>query len=177
MLTGFEKPTLFGLLFDMDDFKTNGDTAMKQIKEMFKNFATKIGLDARIYVAGNKHLPKTHGESIAQIDNYMGKRDENTFAEKFMDCVNGIGNQVDCKKHIIILTNRFNEKHFFNYKKGFMVNQMKDLDCNICVFEVRRHTEKLMNLVDEYQQKYMFIEDINLIDKFLKDILTEIGYG
>ena len=58
MLSGFEKATYVGVIFDMDDFTLNGKSALKQIKEMLISFAAKIGMNAKIFVAGNENLPK-----------------------------------------------------------------------------------------------------------------------
>ena len=177
MLSGFEKPTYVGIVFDIDDFKTNSDSALKQIKEMLVTFANKIGIYARIFVGGNEHLPKSHGQSIAQIMNYKIPRDNNNISDNFSDCVNGIGNQEDCKKYVIVLTNRFENNNIFNYKKGLMLNGFRNYDCEIIFFEIRRHNKNLMDLVEQHSQKYFFIEDISIFQNYLKEILTEIGYG
>jgi len=177
MLSGFEKSTYVGVIFDMDDFILNGKSALKQIKEMLMLFATKIGMNAKIFVAGNENLPKSYGESMAQIDNYSMSKDNNLFSKKIIDCINGIGNQEDCNKLILILTNKFSDKDIFYYKKCFMLNERKEYNCLINVFEVRRQNEKLLNLIEENQQKYFFLNDLILFKRTLDEILMEIGHG
>ena len=85
MLSGFEKATYVGVIFDMDDFTLNGKSALKQIKEMLMLFAAKIGMNAKIFVAGNENLPKSYGESMAQIDSYSMSRDNNPFSKKIIE--------------------------------------------------------------------------------------------
>jgi hypothetical protein len=177
MLSGFEKATYVGVIFDMDDFTLNGKSALKQIKEMLISFAAKIGMNAKIFVAGNENLPKSYGESMAQIDSYSMSRDNNPFSKKIIDCISGIGNQEDCNKLILILTNKFSDKDVFCYKKCFMINERKEYNCLINVFEVRRQNEKLLNLIEENQQKYFFLNDLTLFKTTLDEILMEIGYG
>ncbi len=177
MLAGFEKPTYVGIIFDMDDFRLNQSSVLRQIKDILLNAATKIGINARFFVSGNANLPKTHGESIGQIDSYVGYNDNNSFVKKFQDCVNGVGSQEDCNKFVFLITNRFDEKNIYNYKKGFMLNQMREYDCNIIVFEIKRDNDKLSSLVDEYEQKYIFCNDLVIFKKTIDDILVEIGHG
>ena len=177
MLYGFEKPTYVRVVFDMDDFTTNGKSALKQIKDMLVSFTTKIGINARIFVAGNENLPKSHGESVSQINGYSMSRDKTYFSKKIIDCVNGVGNQEDCNKLIFILTNRFSDKDVFYYNKCFKINEIKEYNCSINVFEVRRQNEKLANLIEEHQQKYFFLNDLILFKSTLDEILMEIGYG
>jgi hypothetical protein len=58
-----------------------------------------------------------------------------------------------------------------------MLNEKKEYNCLINVFEVRRQNEKLLNLIEENQQKYFFLNDLTLFKRTLDEILMEIGYG
>lgn len=62
MITGFDKPILVGLVFDMDDFKVGKSFAYREVKRSLIRFAQKIGMNCTIYVAGNENFPSTCGQ-------------------------------------------------------------------------------------------------------------------
>lgn len=177
MLDGFERPTYVGIIFDMDDYAVNRQNALGVIKKILSDFATKIGINSRIFVAGNENLPKTHGESIYQIASYSGISDTMSLDSKFKDCVHGIGSQENCNKYVFVLTNRYEKNFHHHYQKALKINQIKEYGCEIVFFEMRTNTQQLVDLAEEYKSKYIFVNDMQIFNQYILDVLKEIGHG
>lgn len=177
MLDGFEQPTYVGIVFDMDDYSVGRQNALGSIKKILSDFATKIGINSRIFVAGNENIPKTHGESIYQIISYSSSSDTMSLNAKFKDCVNGIGSQENCNKYVFLITNRYAKNFLHHYQKSLKINQIKEYGCKIIVFEMSTNTQQLVDLANEYKLEYVFVNDMQMFNQHMFDILKEIGHG
>jgi len=177
MIDEFEKPTYVGVVFDMDDFLSGNRFALEEIKKNIADFTTKIGINARVYVAGNENIPNTHGESVFQIFSYLYAKDNLSLVSKFRDCINGIGSQQEANKIVFLITNRFSKNKPSQYRKGFKINQTMAYGCKIFAFEFRRHNQGLIDMSNEFGAEYMHIDDISSFSIILNNILKEISHG
>lgn len=175
MLTGFEKPTYVGVVMDLDDFKMRGNTAIHHIKKELCEFSQKLGHNSRIYVGGNEDMPRTSGESVSQIVSYHISNDLDPLRQKFKDCVQGVGSQ-DGLKIVILLTNRYSKSRIHDFRVGFEINRRQSLGCDIHLFEVRRSSEDLPDMVESMGGTYHFANDESELRLLLQDILREQGY-
>ena len=177
MLDGFERPTYVGVIFDMDDYTIGKQNALGAIKKILSDFVTKIGINSRLFVAGNENLPKTHGESVYQVTSYSGRSDTMSLDVKFKDCIHGIGAQENCNKYVILITNRYGKNFPHHYEKALKINQIKEYGCEVIIFEMRTSTQQLSKLADEYKSKYVFVNEMQTFNHCIQEILKEIGHG
>lgn len=175
MIAGFEKPTYVGVVMDMDDFKMQGKSAVSEVKRELCEFSKSMGLNSRIFVGGNERLPTTAGESVSQIASYEISKDSDPVREKFKDCVYGVGSQDGVRK-VIVVTNRFSESRKIDYKLAMDINRRQSLDCDIHVFEFRRNSQPLSEMVEQGGCTYHFMSDTSELRSFLNGILEEQGY-
>ena len=171
----FHKPTYVGVVMDMDDFKMNGKSAVSEVKRELCEFSKSLGLNSRIFLGGNENLPRTSGESVSQIASYEITKDMDPVRQKFKDCVYGIGSQDGVRK-VVVVTNRFSQGRRHDYKSAIDINRMQSLDCDIHVFEFRRNSKELSDLVEGAGGTYHFMSDTSELKGFLDGILREQGY-
>lgn len=160
---------------DMDDFIMNGKSAVSEVKRELFEFSKSLGLNSRIFLGGNENLPRTPGESVGQIASYEISKDMDKVRQKFKDCVYGIGSQDGVRK-VIVVTNRFARGSRHDYKLAIDINRRQSLDCDIHVFEFRRNSHELSELVEGAGATYHFMSDTAELKMFLDGILKEQGY-
>jgi hypothetical protein len=178
MITGFDKPIMVGLVFDMDDFKIGSSFAHKEVKRSLIKFAQKIGMNCRMYVSGNEKLPSTCGETVQQIFSYQSSKDMGKFGKKMSDCLSEVGFAEESSKYIFVLTNRYVKSEMYQYKKSLKLNEDKSLGCKFVFFEMGRHTVELQELVGAYESaEYHPVNSMEYFDLIIKKILEETGNG
>lgn len=178
MITGFDKPILVGLVFDMDDFKVGKSFAYREVKHNLIRFAQKIGMNCRIYVAGNDNFPRDCGQSVQQIFSYQPSKDMSKLGKKLSECVSGVGCAEESAKYIFVVTNRYLKSEMYQYKKNLKLNDDKSLGCKFVFFEMGRHTAEFQELVEAYgSAEYHTVNSMEYFDLIIKKILEETGNG
>lgn len=178
MITGFDKPVLVGLVFDMDDFKFGSSFACNEIKRSLIEFVKKIGTNCKIYVAGNESFPKTCGETVKQIGSYRSEKDMVKVGKKLSDCMVGMGLPEESSNYIFVITNRYVSSEMYQYKKNLKINEDRNIGCKFVFFEMRRHTVELQNLVESYVgAEYHAVDNMEYFNLIIKKILKETGNG
>lgn len=185
MITGFDKPILVGLVFDMDDFKIGKSFAYREVKNSLIRFAQKIGMNCTIYVAGNESFPSTCGQTVQQIFSYKPSKDMSKLAEKLSECVSRVGcaeepsrHTEESSKYIFVVTNRYVKSEMYQYKKNLKLNDDKSLGCKFVFFEMGRHSTELQELVEAYgSAEYHAVNSMEYFDLIIKKILEETGNG
>lgn len=178
MITGFDKPILVGLVFDMDDFKVGKSFAYREVKRSLIRFAQKIGMNCTIYVAGNENFPNTCGQTVQQIFSYQSSKDTSKLGKKLSECVSGVGCAEESSKYIFVVTNRYVKSEMYQYKKNLKLNDDKSLGCKFVFFEMGRHTIELQELVEAYgSAEYHTVNSMEYFDLIIKKILEETGNG
>ena len=176
MIDGFEKQIYIGIVFDVHDFTYNKDSGLKFIKKTFLDFFSNIGSSSKLYVSGNSKLPNTHAEGVAQLNSYKIK-DTDLFEKLFRDTLFGVGSQEDCKKIILVCTNKFKPNKTYAYKNILRMNEDKDFNCSVHVLEFSQNSKELQEAVEDKKSNYYCILEMNYFNSILKDITKEIKNG
>jgi len=176
MHLGFHKEAYFGVIFDIHDFTYNKDSGLKFLKTKMLELLSKAENKTKAYVAGYENLPKTHGESIAQIENFHIQHDYKL--DKYLkDVLSGVGLQEDVKKYIFIFTNKYSSKSSYSYKNILRLNEVRQYNCKYYIFEFLKSSVELQNIVESHNENYFFINDMEYLSKILHKIEEEIKNG
>jgi hypothetical protein len=118
------------------------------VKSGLIDFAVKLGLNCGIYVAhpNNHHMPRQQGESVALIDSYTDP--EINAHELVLQCLDMVSSQESDEKYIFFITDRFQTRSSYHYKKAVKLNKTRGYGCKIVLIGVgnrydRRALEKL----------------------------------
>lgn len=176
MHLGFHKDAYFGVIFDIHDFTYNKDSGLKFLKTKMLELLSKTENKNKAYVAGYENLPRTHGESIAQIENFHIQHDYKL--DKYLkDVLFGVGSQDDFKKYIFIFTNKYSSKNSYTYKNILRLNEVREHNCKYYVFEFSNNSVDLQNIIESQNGNYFFINDMEYLSRILNNIEEEIKNG
>lgn len=123
----------------------------------------------------SRSIPRDQGESTFHVISY-NEPPKFRIDDAFKDAVSIIGNhKEDCGKYVLLITNRFQAPHNHQYRKGFLINEIRDHGCKMCVFGVGQSYDKisLKSIAEEYGAKFVHLDDVSSLGSNLKEIVGE----
>ena len=173
----FERTLLIGVVFDLS--KLSGDN-MRNL-DIVKNILLKNVLDAKhsskIYVSHPKWqtLPRDQGESTYYVISYQEP------AGFYLDtalktAVTLIGDCAeDCDKYIFLITDRFQAPHNYQYRKGFLANNIRGYSTKMCVFGIGDSYDNMTfkSLAEEYEAHFSHMSEANSLSDRLAELLGD----
>lgn len=171
----FEKTILIGVIFDISSTNfTYNQKNIDYIKEVLVKTILDQKVNSKIYVSHPdwNTVPKNQGDSTFFVISY---KEPKVFSieKMFKDTVSIIGEcKEECDKHILIITDRFKSKFNFQYKKGFLANNIRDYNTKIHVFGFGDDYDKepLATMVESYGFKFYHLNELNEFNEKVKTI-------
>lgn len=171
----FERTMLIGVVFDLS--KLNGDNTRNL--DIVKNILLKNVLDvnpsSKIYVSHPKWqtIPRDQGESTYYIVSYQ--EPTGFYVDTALKAaVSLIGDSAeDCDKYIFLITDRFQAPHNYQYRKGFLANNIRGYSTKMCVFGIGDSYDNMTfkALAEEYEASFSHMSDATLLADKLIELL------
>jgi hypothetical protein len=150
----FDRSILVGVVFDLS--LAHAENGLRNI-DIVKESLLKILQDkpmARIFVSHPdwQAVPRSQGESTYYVVSYQ---EPQKFAIDpiFKNAVTVIGECAeDCDRYVFLITDRFQAPVNFQYRKGFLSNNIRGYETKICVFGIGDNYDRLTlnTIADEY---------------------------
>lgn len=174
----FDQSLLISIVFDLTTaHNTDGQRNIDVIKHILlkkvldKNTLTKIYVSNREWL----NLPKDQGASTYYLISYqepIGFKIDYAFKQAVTmsgEC------REDCEKVVFLITDRFNAINHFQYRKGFLINDIRDYGLKICVFGLGANYDKsfLQSISQEYNADFYHLNDAYDLEKVITQIFDQ----
>ena len=176
IMRDFDRLLLIGVIFDISsNSQTNGTRNIDIIKDvLLKNILNDDF--SKIYVSHPNFtmVPRDQGESTYYLISY---KEPNKFSidEMFKKSVMTVGEcKEDCEKHVFLITDRFQTVVNYQYRKSFLMNEIRGWPIKIHVYGIGDIYDKLnmKAIAEEYNADYVHLD--NVLD-FEKEIIKFMG--
>lgn len=173
----FDRSVLFGIVFDLSlNYAENGQRNIDLIKEALIKRIIDINVLSKIYVSHPDWLktPRDQGESTFFVISYQEPKSF-SIDSAFKLAVTVVGEcQEDCDKYVFLITDRFQTNINFQYRKGFLTNDIRGFETKIVVLDLSSSSDKVLSsLVEEYDGFYQHLKNISDIEAFLNKFLNK----
>ena len=169
----FERSILIGVVFDLSPLH-NG-SGIRNL-DIVKNILVKEILEnKRIYVSHPdwQSIPRDQGESTYYVAAY--KEPDKFYIDKMLrNVVTMIGECAeDCDKYVFLITDRFQAPINFQYRKGFLANNIHGYKTKMCVFGIGDNYDSLTlkALVEEYESHFTHLPNAEALSEKLVEAL------
>lgn len=176
----FERPLLVGVIFDLSI--AHGPDGRRNI-DVIKDALIQRVLDnkvmSKIYVAAPSWMaiPRDQGESTYYIISYK-EPEKFSIDMLFKQAVTVVGECLeDTDKHIFLFTDRFHSPHNYQYRKGFLTNEIRDYGIKISVFGIGDSSDNptLKSMTEEYNGNFVDLKDVSLSSEKISGVLAANG--
>ena len=172
----FDRLLLIGVVFDISsNSQTNGIRNIDIIKDiLLKNILNDDF--SRIYVSHPQFttVPRDQGESTYCLISYK-EPDKFSIDEMFKKAVMIVGECAeDCEKHIFLITDRFQTLVNYQYRKSFLMNEVRGYPIKFHIYGIGEIYDSLNMkfLAEEYNADYVHLDDVT---NFEKEIIKFMG--
>lgn len=174
----FERTFLIGVIFDLSTLHNDGTRNLDIVKNILIKNVLDVKPTSKIYVSHPKWkiIPKDQGESTYYIVSYQEPADF-FIDSSFKNTVTLIGeNSEDCDKCIFLITDRFISPRNYQYRKGFLANNIRGYSTKIRVFGIGDNYDKLSlkTLVEEYEAYFTHLSSAALLSEKVTELLMEV---
>ena len=170
----FKRSIIIGVVFDLSPIH-NG-SGVRNI-DIVKNVLLKTVLDDnRIYVSHpDWHtIPKDQGESTYHVIVYQEPL-KFSIDLTMRNAVTMIGECVeDCDKYVFLITDRFQAPINYQYRKGFLVNDIHGYKTKMCIFGIGDDYDNLSlkSIAEEYNAYFAHLPNAESLSEKLLEVLV-----
>lgn len=174
----FDRSVLVGVVFDLSlSHASDGQRNIDVIKDALIKKIIDSNLLTKIYVSHDEwvKVPRDQGESTFFVISYQEPKSF-SLDIAFKRAINVVGEcKEDCDKYVFLITDRFQPNLNFQYKKGFLNNNIRGFDTKICIFSLGATPDfALSSLVDEYDGSFHHLNSAcEMYDVILKILNKE----
>jgi hypothetical protein len=158
----FGRPLLVGIVLDVSPIHYEGTYLLDHLKHALVTWINEAKDPVRVYVSHPqwKQAARDQGESTYFVVSY---REPLPFQidKVFRDAVGVIGNdRTDGHRYVLLITDRFQAPQNYNYRQGFLMNDIRGYGCKICVYGVGPHYDHvtLAELAKEYGAEFAHLD-------------------
>lgn len=177
-MNNFDRSTLIGVVFDLSiAHGSDGVRKIDKIKQILLNNVLNTNLFTKIYVAHHEWLkiPKDQGESTYYLISY-NEPISFSIEYAFKQAVTMVGEcREDCDKYVFLFTDRFSAAKSFQYRKAFLVNDVRGYAIKFCVFGTgTNYDDKMLkSMSEEYNAFFKDLNEPNELTEVLSQILVK----
>ena len=174
----FDQPKLIGVVFDISsNSQNNGVRNIDLIKDVLLNKILDGKSFSKLYISHPEYvnIPRDQGESTYCLISYK-EPPKFSIDEAFKRAVMTVGQCAeDCEKHIFLITDRFETFCNYQYRKSFLMNEVRGFSTKIHVFGLGLIYDKLNleSVVNEYQGNFIHLESTSNFEKEISKFLGE----
>lgn len=170
----FDKSILIGVVFDLSVLHKDGSTNLDIVKNiLLKNILDKNVL-SKIYVSQlDFGIPRDQGESTYYLITYK-KSDKFSIDLSFKNAIEIVGEYAeDCDKYVFLITDCFQSSINYQYKKGFLFNNIRGYKTKICVFGIGDFYDKITikSIAEENDGIFMHLPTANLLEEKISELI------
>jgi len=172
----FERTLLIGVVFDLSTLHNNGTRNLDIVKDIILKNILDVKPSSKIYVFHPKWptIPRDQGESTYYVISYQ--EPPGFYIDSALkSAVTLIGECAeDCDKYIFLITDRFQSPRNYQYRKGFLVNNIRGYSTKMCVFGVGDGYDNmnLKSLAEEYEAHFSHSSDAALLSENFTEMLA-----
>lgn len=177
-MDNFDRSILIGVVFDLSiAHGSDGVRNIDNIKHGLLNNVLNTNALTKIYVAHHDWLkiPKDQGESTYYIISY-NESPLFTIDYAFKQAVTTVGEcREDCDKYVFLFTDRFTSAKNFQYRKAFLVNDVRGYDIKFFVFGLgSNYDDKMLkSMSEEYNADFVHLNDATQLKESLEKIMVK----
>jgi len=174
----FERTLLIGVVFDLSTLHSNGTRNLDIVKDVLLKSVLDVKPSSKIYISHpNWHtIPRDQGESTYYVISYQ--EPPNFYIDSTLkNAVTVVGEYVeDCDKYMFLITDRFQAPRNYQYRKGFLANNIRGYSTKMCIFGIGDSYDNmnLKSLAEEYEAHFSHLSDAASLSDELTKLLT--GY-
>lgn len=177
-MDNFDRSMLIGVVFDLSiAHGSDGIRNIDNIKHILLNNILNSNAFTKIYVSHHDWLkiPKDQGESTYYIISYT-EPPTFTIDYAFKQAVTTTGEcREDCEKYVFLFTDRFTSVKNFQYRKAFIINDVRDYGIKMCVFGIGpNYDDKMLKSIsEEYYAYFQHLNDAKELTEALVNLLEK----
>jgi len=172
----FDRFILVGAVFDLSTSYEGGTRNIDIVKDLLLKKVLEEKALSRVFVSHPswQTVPKDQGESTYYIASYT-EPPKFAIDVMFKNAITVIGECVeDCDKYVFLITDRFQAPHNFQYRKGFLSNNIRGYDTKICVFGIGDNYDRLTlkSIADEYGVYFVHLPAADAMSEKLAELFV-----
>lgn len=173
----FDQTILIGVIFDLSTLHKDGSRNIDIVKDILVSKILNNYDLAKIFVSHPNWntVPRDQGESTYYVISYQ-EPSKFSIDVTFKNAVTVVGESVeDSKKYIFLITDRFQAPINYQYRKGFLSNNIRGYDSKICVFGIGNGYDQLTlnSIADEYKAYFTHLPEADLLSEKIDEILEK----
>lgn len=172
----FERTLLIGVAFDLSTLHSDGTRNLDIVKDILLKRILDVKPASKIYVSHPdfKTIPRDQGESTYCVISYQEPSNFH-IDSTLKSAVTVVGEYVeDCEKLLFLFTDRFQAPHNYQYRKGFLANNIRGYSTKMYIFGIGNSYDNmnLKSLAEEYEVYFSHLADANLLAEELTHLLS-----
>lgn len=172
----FDHPSLIGVVFDIsNNSQSNGVRNIDIIKNVLLDKILDGKTLSKLYISHPdfKTIPRDQGESTFCLISYQ-EPPKFSIDDMFKRAVSNVGEcKEDCEKHIFLITDRFQTLINYQYRKSFLMNEIRGYPIKFHIYGIGSSYDNLnmKSIAEEYNAEYVHLDDVANFEKEISNFL------